>query len=200
MKNFLFTSLVLLCINTVSAQTDSTNNKFGFGVAVNTSFSFATEFTHAPLLTYSNGKHQFELGPKLGFRDVGYYKNQFGVEFNYKFFPNTSTKKFSSFLHLNASFFNRTLERDYIQPYGTPYVDYLVSQKATRRYYDLHAGYGVQYNFTPKLYVSTNIGFGLNIEEYDDNRVSSNPELSSYKGYAFEGLSLRAALTIGYRF
>ncbi|TNE72459.1 MAG: hypothetical protein EP333_07580 [Bacteroidetes bacterium] len=199
MKQALLPILLFLFSVFSFAQSDSISKVHSFGVAANTSLNtYYGGLLNAILATYSNGNHQIEIGPKFNFESSKYYKNRFGAELNYKYFPNSLTQRFTPFLQLNTEFYNSKREDESMQPYENP-TD-LVARKVTRRYYAFHAGYGIQFRLYKGLYISTDVGLGLVYEDYDKVYTSANPDLNHTEGYFHQSLSFRTALTLGYRF
>lgn len=201
MKTIVTVSVLFFGICAAIAQVDSTKSEFRVGISTNmTVNSYSYPIVYSVLGTISNEKHQFDLGPQFTFDRSDYYKNQIGVEANYRYHPNGISKRFSSFLLVNIDFFNRTLDRTYDQLSSDPQFVGSVHQIATRRYYALNAGYGIRFRLVDQFYVSSNVGIGWQIEDYDDNRTSSNSNLNSYKGYVYNNFGFFAAVLLGYRF
>lgn len=187
--------------NLLFAQKDTNSLERNFGVSLNTSIcGYSYYFPMSIALLYRNNNHQLELGPKFQFTQNDYYKRQFGVEFNYRYYPNGINKRFSMFFLLNSDYFRKLLEREYQQYSNDPAFIGTVNQKSTRNYYTLNLGYGVHVNLIKGLYLSSNMGIGLLLEDYNDNRNSTNENLNSFKGYFNEELNFIAAFSIGYRF
>lgn len=198
MRNFLFIILISTT-NNFFAQNDSSN--IVYGIAFNSNLSVYSDLVPANLsFSMSFKKHQFELGPKLFITKSTNYKRQGGLEFNYRYYPNSTENRFDLFFLVNAEFFNKTIDRTYIQ--GSPDPLYIgdIHQKSTRNYYSLTVGYGMQWAFTQKFYLSSNIGVGMLIEDYNDVRTSTNPNLTSTKGYLNEGINFIFGFGLGYRF
>ena len=192
---------VLIFSSVSLAQKDSTKLVRNFGVSLNTSICrYSYDFPTSFVLSYRIQKHQFELGPKFQFMRNDYSKRQLGIDFNYRYYPNGISKRFSMFFLTNSDFYTKLLEREYQQNSNDPLLAGTVSQKSTRNYYTLNLGYGVQMNVVGKLYLGSNIGLGILLEDYDDNRSSTNENLNSYKGYLSEELNFIASMSIGYRF
>jgi hypothetical protein len=187
--------------NVIFAQKDTNNLERNFGVSLNTSIcGYSYDFPTSLVLTYRNHNHQFELGPKFQFIGNDYYKRQMGIEFNYRYYPYGIRNRFSMFFLINSDFYNKLLEREYQQYSNDPLFVGTVNQKSTRNYYTLNLGYGVQMNLFGNLYLGSNIGIGILLEDYDDNRTSTNENLSTYKGYFNEELNFIASMSLGYRF
>jgi len=193
--------IVLSLSHFVNAQKDTNNTERNFGVSLNTSIcGYAYDLPTAMVLSFRKQNHQFELGPKFQFVGNDYYKRQLGIEFNYRYYPNGIKNRFSLFFLINSDFYSKLLERQYQQYSNDPQLVGTVNQKSTRNYYTLNFGYGAQMNLIGSLYLASNIGVGILLEDYDDNRTSTNENLISNKGYFNEELNFVAAMSIGYRF
>jgi opacity protein-like surface antigen len=193
--------IVIFISNIVFAQKDTNNLDRSFGFSLNTSIcGYSYNLPTVIALTYRNQNHQFELGPKFQFTRNDYYKRQLGIEFDYRYYPNGIEKRFSMFLLINADYYSRLLLREYQQYSNDPLFAGTVNQRSTRNYYTLNAGYGVQMNLLGKLYLGSNIGIGILLEDYDDKRTSTNENLNSYKGDFSEELNFIASMSLGYRF
>lgn len=194
--------IVLTFISNVGlAQKDTNNLKRSFGVSLNTSISrYSYHFPTSLVLSFKVRNNQFELGPKFPLMRGKYYKRQMGLEFNYRYYPNGIKNRYSMFFLVNSDFYQKLLVREYQNASANPLYAGTVNQRATTNYYTLNLGYGIQVNLFKGMYLGSNIGVGILLEDYDDNRTSTNKNLNSRKGDFSKEFNFIGAISLGYRF
>lgn len=96
MKSILLILMIVLLPSLVRAQTTDTTGRIGF--AINSSLNGEVyPIRLVPALSYLKGNSQFELG--VGFHP--FIRNDqriLSTEFNYKYFPNGTDKKFNMYV------------------------------------------------------------------------------------------------------
>ncbi len=138
MKYFIILTLISLIPFVTNAQLDDSKGRFG--IALNSSVNGELYPVRiVPSLTYSKGKSQFELG--LGFNPF-LRKSQklLSSEFNYKYFPNGTDKKFNTYLIARFSYMNSARDTYYPTHYN---------------YLFLNGGYGLEIKAYKGLYIDT---------------------------------------------
>jgi hypothetical protein len=135
-----------------------------------------------PTVTYLQGNSQFELG--VGFHPFIRKDQQiFSTEFNYKYFPNGTDKKFNMYLIGRFSYIYNQRKTYYPSVYN---------------YLFLNGGYGFQLNVSKNVYMGTNFTIGT----YTYSKQSEIPYDSFVKKDFFEefGFNLAFQFNIGFRF
>lgn len=196
-----FIALLLTFANL--AQSDSTNSEreYKFGFQLGTSLN-SNEFTFMinPLITHSNHKHQFEVGPKFYTRVSNGGGTHIGAEANYKYYPNSKHTPFSSFLLINNEFFYRKTSFSYADAFSIPNETHDITRTYLNRIYQLHLGYGIEWKFWGQLYITSDVGFGGYYQLFRGDEMSDEPTLNSSWGSGYFGLSARASVSLGWRF
>lgn len=201
MKRLLIVCITLLSL-TAQAQSDSTENtkayKLGlqFGTSVN---SLSTRFILNPLISYSNYKHQFELGPKVFTGTWNTPGLRFGIEGNYKFSPNSKTTAFSSYLLVNNNYFYQNSNWTY-NNYSILNEVHEVTRNSISHQLSTHLGYGIQWRFLSELYISTDVGLGFFYTNSRNTWTSSEPSLNRNSHNSYFDISFRTSLSLGWTF
>ncbi len=181
MKHYFITLIIGLTSLSAAAQPDSTGGQFGF--ALNSSFNGEIyPIRLVPGITYLKNKSQFELG-------VGVHpfirkdQNIFSGEFNYKYFPNGTNKKFSLYLIARLSYVYNPRKTFYPTTYN---------------YLFLNGGYGFQLVPFKNAYIGTNMSMGT----FTNSKRSDIPYDSFAEKDLFEefGFNLACQFNMGYRF
>ena len=174
---------ITICFTTVlgKAQTESSQGKFG--IAINSSMNGEVyPIRIVPSITYLKGNSQAELG--FGIHPfIRKDQNIFSGEFNYKYFPNGTDKKFNMYLIANLSYVHNPRKTFYPTTYN---------------YLFLNGGYGFQLSPFKNAYMGTNMTVGT----FTYNKQSEIPYDSFVKKDFFDefGFNLAFQFNIGYRF
>lgn len=187
----------------VKAQNDSTPSKYKFGVAVNTSFNSYTlnKRPLSVLLTISKNKHQFEIGPQITLGNMGNLDRKFGIDLNYKYYFKGTDKKFNPFLYVNLNYINMMDKGEFLVNNGLyPYNNLIENYRFNSHLTTLNIGYGMRYNFTGKLYLAANAGFGFsyNYKIYDSKFPDPQFNSTTRKNHFFP--TLQGTVSLGFRF
>jgi len=181
MKHYLFTLIFGLTSLIVTAQTDPARGQFGF--ALNSSLNGEVyPIRLVPSITYLKENSQLELG--FGVHPfIRIDQNIYSGEFNYKYFPNGTDKKFNMYLIASLSYIHN--------PRKTYYP-------ATYNYLFLNGGYGLQLVPFKNAYMGTNMSIGT----FTYRKRSEIPYDSFAKKDLFDelGFNLAFQFNIGYRF
>lgn len=181
MKRFVIAFIIGLVPLSSSAQSDSTKGQFGF--ALNSSMNGEVyPIRLVPSITYLKKKSQLELG--FGIHPfIRKDQNIYSGEFNYKYFPNGTAKKFNMYLLGRLSYIHNP--RDTFYP-------------TTYNFLFLNGGYGFQLVPFKNAYLGTNMSVGI----FTNNKKSEIP----YNGFSEEnlfdefGFNLAFQFNMGYRF
>jgi hypothetical protein len=166
------------------AQTDGNErNKGKIGVAINSSMNGEVyPIRLVPSITYIRGKSQFELG--LGIHPfIRKDQNIFSGEFNYKYFPNGTEKKFNMYVIGRFSYIHNPRKTYYPTTY-----DYLF----------LNGGYGFQLTPFKNAYIGTNFTAGT--YTYNKRTEAEIPGVVEKHLFDSFGFNLAFQFNIGYRF
>lgn len=181
MKQFLVIVLLALAPAIGLAQNNSLKGQFGF--ALNSSINGEVyPIRLVPSVSYLKNNNQFELG--IGVHPfIRKDQNIYSVEFNYKYFPNGTDKKFNLYLLSQLSYLHNP-RRTY---YPTTY-----------NYIFLNGGYGLQLVPFKNAYLGTNMSAGL--FTYSKNSEIPYDSFSEKKLFNDLGFNLAFQFNIGYRF
>lgn len=169
------TSIVLLTlticlVNNVFSQRDSVPRKFQFGISSNLSvnrYNYGLSNSYVAVILIN--KHQFELGPKIGLLDRHDHHQNFGIEFNYHYYPNGATKKFNSFIFANTDYFYHS------EHYRDNHSGYFLEKSSTTyNFYSFNIGYGFNARIYKGVYFGSKFGCGLLIEDFEYKRTSTS--------------------------
>ena len=181
MKQYLFTIIIGLTSLAGAAQTDSPQGKFG--IALNSSLNGEVyPIRLVPSITYLKKNSQLELG--IGVHPfIRIDQNIYSGEFNYKYFPNGTEKKFNMYLIASLSYVHNLRKTYY---------------PATYNYIFLNGGYGFQLVPFKNAYMGTNMSIGA----FTNSKRSDIPYESFAKRNLFDelGFNLAFQFNIGYRF
>tara|TARA_R110002050_G_scaffold41459_1_gene100446 strand:+ start:192 stop:737 length:546 start_codon:yes stop_codon:yes gene_type:complete len=181
MKHLLITILIGLMALAGKAQNEATASKVGF--AINSSISGEIyPIRLVPSITYLKNKSQIELG--FGIHPfIRKDQHIFSGEFNYKYFPNGTEKKFNLYLIANFSYIHNPRKTFYPSTYN---------------YFFLNGGYGFQLSPFKNAYMGTNMTVGT----FTYSKQSEIPYKSFIKKDFFDefGFNLAFQFNVGYRF
>lgn len=184
--------------HTALTQKDTDSSNYSLGVSLNNSlnnFSYLGYGGNSPLITIQNHQHQFEIGPR--FENAFSEYQRLGVEFNYRYYPNSNLKRFGMFLFTNICYMRWTDENySVLIPENEPYFG-----TSKRNYVTITIGYGVQVNIYKGLYFGSNVGAGCGLRfgkrEYD----YENPSLPNLiVNYNDSDPAVLISFNLGYRF
>ena len=181
MKHYFITLSIGLTSMSSIAQTDTKTGQFGF--ALNSSLNGEIyPIRLVPSISYLKNNSQLELG--FGIHPfIRKDQNIFSGEFNYKYFPNGTDRKFNMYLIACISYV--------YNPRKTYYP-------AIYQYLFVNGGYGFQLVPFKNAYMGTNISIGT----FTYSKQSEIPYESVVKKDLFEefGFNLAFQFNIGYRF
>jgi hypothetical protein len=153
-----------------------------------------------PMITYTYGKNQFELGPQFRLTRINNPVKYWGVSFNYKRYFNGFGNRFVPYLYSGISFTTSRFD-GYSAGNG---VLYQTGSEYEQMGVNLSIGYGLEWQLGKHFYMGSSVG--LNPGIYSFNRTE-------FKGVSSEGSYLygRSKFTgftmgfnvnaqIGYRF
>ncbi len=163
----------------------------------------AKKFGVLPMLTYTHGKNQFELGPQFlladpNTRDVHKY---FGVNFNYKRYFNGFGNRFVPYLFSGIGF--STNRSNTVEDHGNGLL--------TSRYYynykqlgvNLSIGYGLEWQIGRGVYLGSSVSFNpgiYSVQKSDFMTSSTNLNGVNQKSGTFGRLDFNVNMQLGYRF
>lgn len=154
----------------------------------------------SPMITYTRGKNQFEIGPQFQFVRQKYLNQYLGINFNYKRYFNGFGNKFVPYLYSGIAFSTSKSELDFIGA-GGPYSDQRSYKQAG---VNLSIGYGLEWQLGEHLYIGSAVG--LNPGFYSVTRTyenywgaGMNPVIEKSTMNHF-GLNFNVNAQIGYRF
>lgn len=165
-KRFLIPCILLSFIAT--SQSDSLpKKKIVYGTSINQSLT-RYGFPTALLFTLQYDKHEFSLGPQFRIgRSINKDQNNFGAEFDYRFYPLGNQHWFSPYLLANVSYF-REFNGYYRTLYypGNPENGKTAYLSEMFNHFAFNAGYGVNFNLDKSVYLGSNIGAGYLLSKY----------------------------------
>lgn len=142
-------------------------------------------------ILYSD-KHQIEFGPSyyLLHRQPGY---KFGLQSDYKFYPNGHARGINSFLLTGLSF---RFGKDYNDP---NYPSYWTNDlKSNQIYGGLHVGYGIEWNLKNSLFIGSDVrllsGYGFHFYQAETDL----PPQMHRSGHLY--IDFQLGLNFGFRF
>lgn len=154
----------------------------------------------SPMITYTRGKNQFELGPQFQFVRQRYLNQYLGINFNYKRYFNGFGNKFVPYLYSGIAFSTSRSELDFIGA-GGPFSDQRSYKQAG---VNLSIGYGLEWQLGKHVYIASAVGFnpgfysvtrtyenywgaGMNpvIEKSTMNHIGLNFNVNAQIGYRF---------------
>jgi hypothetical protein len=153
-----------------------------------------------PMLTYTYGKNQFELGPQFQLVRQGNLNQYMGINFNYKRYFNGFGNRFVPYLYSGIGFTSSKFE-------GFPYDDgtiYLTGYEYKQTGVNLSIGYGLEWQLGKHFYLGSAVGFNpgiygsskVRITEYG-NGIPSDVKTVKTTGIGF---NFNVNMQIGYRF
>ena len=201
MNNYIFTFLVCLLTFTLTAQPDSIQKDRQLGVSVNPSYAeYLSSIPIAVVITYRINKHQLELGPKFNYMDWHDSDQQFGTEFNYRYYPNGVHNRFNLFFLFNFDYRYINGKYDYTLYTGYPPQVVTVNSKKDSHFFVFNGGYGFQANLFKGIYIGTYIGGGIYTERSHSINSSIEPAFNSSYRSNYKEFSFLLAGSLGFRF
>lgn len=153
MKRFLILALPLFLFFPGFSQDRGPHTPFGLSVGVNYTFSGLSLLLN---VEYQNADHIFYTGPRLPIsRSYIPLKNPWGWNIGYRHEYMKSQEKVASF------FFNI----DYQIAFSEAFSHVKESNKLNY-VHELFVGYGVQFKFSPRVYLANVLGVGGHMESY----------------------------------
>lgn len=153
-----------------------------------------------PMVTYTHGKNQFELGPQFQFVRQRYLNQYFGINFNYKRYFNGFGNKFVPYLYSGIAF--STSKSDYHAIGGGGFYSDLMGYKQVG--VNLSIGYGLEWQLGKHFYLGSAVGFNPGF--YSVTRTFMNytgagldPSTQTVRTNGI-GLNFNVNAQIGYRF
>ncbi len=181
MKQFLNIMLISLIPFFSYAQNSDSTGRFGF--KINSSVNGEIyPIRIVPSITYLKGKSQFELG--LGIHPFIRKDQKIkSVELNYKYYPNSTSTKFTLYFITQLSYVHNKKNTYYPTSYS---------------YLFLNGGYGLEIKLFKKAYLGTNVSAGTFTYKKDSkNPYDTNAPKELFKEFGFD---LAFQFIIGYRF
>ncbi len=193
---------LFLVMGTSYAQTEKS---YQFGIQVNLEEPLIRFYSFydlnkifTPLFTYSNAKHQFEIGPSFAPLRRPEYELKLGARIGYTFYPNGRNSLFNSYLTFAIPF---QLVKDNPVTYvpndlGSSVVPLL------HEYWSVHAqgGYGIQLKMGERFYLGSDISmlFGIIVQDYEFKSSITEVHESRNRRYLF--LHPQFGVNVGFRF
>jgi hypothetical protein len=153
-----------------------------------------------PMITYTRGKNQFELGPQFQLVRKDYTNNYLGINFNYKRYFNGFGNRFVPYLYSGIAFTMSGYEG--IHPVGSGFYSTGHDYKQTG--INLSIGYGLEWQLGKHFYLGSAVGFNpgvysLKRTQIGEHGIGMSPTLSTTKTTEI-GLNFNVNAQIGYRF
>lgn len=156
-----------------------------------------------PMLTYTYGKNQFELGPQFSLanpniRDVHKY---FGVNFNYKRYFNGFGNRFVPYLYSGIGF--STTSSNTVQDHGNGLVTSRYPYNYKQVGVNLSIGYGLEWQIGKGFYMGSSVSFNPGIYSVQKSRfMTGSTELGggNQGSGTFGKLDFNVNMQLGYRF
>lgn len=208
-KTTFIVGAVLLTCTSVSAQTENPSPIKGrWGLSTGVSFDqYKLNLSNKrirpgilPMLTYTYGKNQFELGPQFQLVRHSNLNQYMGINFNYKRYFNGFGNRFVPYLYSGIGFTSSKFE-------GFPFGDgtiYLTGYEYKQTGVNLSIGYGLEWQLGKHFYLGSAVGFNpgiygrsqIQITEYG-NGIPSDVKTVKITGIDF---NFNVNMQIGYRF
>lgn len=200
---------VLLTCNKLSAQTENSSpikGRWGLSTGVNfDQYKFDISYERIrpgilPMLTYTYGKNQFELGPQFQLVRKGTQNEYIGVNFNYKRYFNGFGNRFVPYLYSGLNF---TMSRwNGIHPVGSGF--YANGNDYRQIGINLSIGYGLEWQLGKHFYLGSAVGFNPGVYSLTKTQISEyylgmTPTLTTTRITGI-GLNFNVNMQVGYRF
>lgn len=155
----------------------------------------------SPMITYTRGKNQFEIGPQFQFVRQRYLNQYLGINFNYKRYFNGFGNKFVPYLYTGIAFSTSKADLDFVGAGGL-YSD----QRGYKQVgMNLSIGYGLEWQLGKHLYMGSSVGFNPGF--YSVTRTFENysgagmdPVIEKTRMNHIGLLNFNVNAQIGYRF
>lgn len=125
---------------------------------------------------------------------------QFGTEFNYRYYPNGVHNRFNLFFLFNFDYRYINRKYDYTLYTGTPPQVVTVNSKNNSHFFVFNGGYGFQANLFKGIYIGTYIGGGIYTERSHSINSSIEPAFNSSYRSNYKEFSFLLAGSLGFRF
>lgn len=157
-----------------------------------------------PMVTYTQGKNQFELGPQfsLGNSNSRQYHRYFGANFNYKRYFNGFGNRFAPYFFSGIGF--STTRSNSVQDAGNGVTIASYPYNYTQAGVNLSIGYGLEWQIGKGFYMGSSISFSHAIY----NVRKSNFIMNANDYWGFDQIANQTAMKfdfnvnmqLGYRF
>lgn len=148
-----------------------------------------------PMLTYTYGKNQFELGPQ--FQLYLRSRNQYwGIQFNYKRYFNGFGNHFVPYFYSGIAFTTSKFE-------GFPMADgtvYLTGSEYKQTGINLSVGYGLEWQLGRHFYLGSFVGLNPGIYSLSRDRITGAPPISYTTKTTDFRFNFNVNAHIGFRF
>ncbi|MDF3026882.1 MAG: hypothetical protein K0S23_1189 [Fluviicola sp.] len=153
-----------------------------------------------PMLTYTHGKNQFELGPqfsllKSGHMDIHRY---FGVNLNYKRYFNGFGNRFVPYLYSGIGF--STTSSNTVQDNGSGVITSRYPYNYKQVGVNLSIGYGLEWQIGKGFYIGSSVSFNPGIYSVRKSDFMSDIDWINKSSGTFGRLDFNVNMQLGYRF
>lgn len=153
-----------------------------------------------PMLTYTRGKNQFELGPQFQLARQGNLNQYVGINFNYKRYFNGFGNRFVPYLYSGISFTSSRVDGFHSVNGGY----YLTGREYKQTGVNLSIGYGLEWQLGKHFYLGSSVGFNPGVYELSRVQITDYgygipSEVKTVKTTGI-GLNFNVNAQIGYRF
>jgi hypothetical protein len=205
MKATIVTSTVFLTFNSSLAQTENPSPIKGrWGLSTGVTFDeYKLDLAYRrikagilPMLTYTYGKNQFELGPQFQIGRIGHRGNEYlGLNFNYKRYFNGFGNRFVPYLYSGIGFTTSKyngihFDNGVIYETGFDYKQTGVN---------LSIGYGLEWQLGKHFYLGSAVGFNPGVYSVVRSRLEFDGSVNTTKEVNY-GLNFNVNMQVGYRF
>lgn len=154
-----------------------------------------------PMVTYTRGKNQFELGPQFSLATVRQHHKYFGANLNYKRYFNGFGTRFVPYLFTGVGFSTTTSNTVKTSESGLTISNYLYNYKQTG--INLSIGYGLEWQIWNGFYLGSSVSLSGGI--YDVRKSDFMPYASDFywvdgRSGTFQRLDFNVNMQLGYRF
>lgn len=155
-----------------------------------------------PMITYTRGKNQFELGPQFSLADPSIRQNHkyFGANFNYKRYFNGFGTRFTPYLFTGVGF--GTTVSNTIKTSGNITVgNYVYNYKQTG--INLSVGYGLEWQIGKGFYLGSSVSINpgiYSIRKSDFTFYMDDMYWGDRRSGTFHRFDINVNMQLGYRF
>lgn len=154
-----------------------------------------------PMITYTHGKNQFELGPQFQLVKPSNRNQYWGISFQYKKYFNGFGNRFVPYLYSGIAFTTSKFA-------GFPMSDgtfYLTGAEYEQRGVNLSIGYGLEWQLGKHFYLGSSVGYNPGFYSITRNLITSygtgmGPTFEKTKSASINLLNFNVNAQIGYRF